>query len=141
MRMPIVALLCGSLAVAVAGAPGPTGAPAYSLSVVEPLYRAGEIVVATSAPPQFDLMLERDMPTTGWALTVDAVEVDDESRRIVARISEIAPAGAAAQVITATPCRLPLGKLTRGLYVVEIWQRRGATDPYGLVQTMTLRAR
>ena len=141
MRTLICVLGCCSFVVALAGEPGPTLTPATSLTLVEPAFRSGEVLVATSMPPQFDLMLERDMPSTGWALQVDAVDVDTEAKRIVARISEIAPTGAAAQVITATPCRLPLGKLDRGVYVVEFRLRRGSAGGYGLVQAMAVRAR
>jgi hypothetical protein len=124
------------------GAAGPGGdAPARTLAVTEPAFRDVAIVVATSMPPQFELVLVRDMPTTGWTCVADAVEVDAATGRIVARLTERGPAGAAAQVVTATPCRVPLGKLARGRWLVELWLRRGADGRHTRVQALVVDAR
>ncbi len=118
MQRLTCAVWCCSFAACLAGGAGPPQTTATSLTVVDPAFQRAEVLVAMSMPPQFDVMLERNMPSTGWSLLVDAIEVDTGSGRIVARISEIAPTGAAAQMITATSCRLGLGKLSPGSYVL-----------------------
>ena len=92
-----------------------------------------EIAAAKSMPPQFQLVLTRDMPTTGWSLDVDTLNVDEEARRIVARISERGPDAVSAQVMTPTQLRLDVGTLDSGPWLLEIRSRRGAEDPYRLV--------
>jgi hypothetical protein len=92
-----------------------------------------EIVAAKSMPPQFQIVLTRDMPTAGWNLEVDALEVDEEARRIVARISERGPQGVSAQVVTPAKLHLEVGTLDSGPWLLEIRSRRSAEGPYGLV--------
>jgi hypothetical protein len=80
------------------------------------------------------------MPTPGFVLTVDSVEVDAATKRIVARITEVAPTGVSAQVITPTECQLPLGALASGRYVLELWTRRGSSGEHRLAQALVLAA-
>jgi len=127
----------GTLALTWAGGPG----PATSLSIIEPAFRDPQVVVATSMPPQFEIVFVRDMSTPGWSFSVDTVDVDEETGRITAKISDIPPDGNTAQVITATKCRLPLGKLAGGVYSLELWSRRGNEGPHVLTQALALRAR
>ncbi len=125
---------------------GETGSPATALAVVEPTFDEPQVAIATSNPPQFEIAFAREMPSTGWSCKVDGLEVSAETAasagRIVARITEVGPAGLSPQVITSTLCRLPLGRLERGVYVLELWVRRGSGDErYGLAQALALRAR
>jgi hypothetical protein len=141
MRRILWSLSLCTLALAVAGEPGPTETSATSLTIAEPAFRDPQVLVAMSMPPQFDLVLDRDMPTPGWSFTVDEVAVDLEHGRIVARISEVAPQGASAQVITETTCRVPLGKLPGGTYWLELWLRRGTALPHTPAQALVIHAR
>jgi hypothetical protein len=111
------------------------------VTLVEPAFSDPRILVAKSMPPQFDLLLEREMPTPGWSFVVDAIELDEEGRRIVARITEVGPTGNVAQVITKTACRLGLGRLRPGSYVLELRTRRAPTDEHRLSQALVLAAR
>ena len=70
-----------------------------------------------------------------WAKVVDAKE-----GRIRVRITEIAPEGIRTQVITPTPCRVPLGRLEPGVFALELWLRRG-DGPHVLAQVLVVRAR
>jgi hypothetical protein len=87
------------------------------------------------------IVFVREMPTPGWSFSVDAVEVDEESSRITAKISDIPPSGPTAQMISAAECRLGLGKLARGVYSLELWLRRGTEGPHVLTQALVVRAR
>ena len=137
MRWFIGLVLMGNCAVTVAGGPG----PATALSIPEPAFRDPQVVVATSMPPQFEIVLVRDMPTPGWSFSVDAVDVDEKSWRITAKITEVGPTGANVQVITPTKCRVPLGKLATGVYSLELWLRQGNAGPYRLAHALVVRAR
>jgi len=141
MRKTLWSLSLCTLALAAAGEPGPSARSATSLTIAEPAFRDPQVMVATSMPPQFDLVLDRDMPTPGWSFVVDEIAVDLEQGRILAKITEVAPPGATAQVITKTACRLPLGKLPRGSYWLELWLRRGADLPHARAQAFVVRAR
>jgi hypothetical protein len=134
-----LALLVAPAAIAAAEPAG--DAQALALVLAEPAFRDVEIVVAPSVPPGFDLLLVRDMPTPGWSCVADAVEVDAEERRIVARLTERGPEGAAAQVVTATTCRVRVGPLVRGPWLVELWLRRGTDAHHARVQAFVARAR
>lgn len=141
MRILAWTLSLGIVALAWAGAPGPGTPQATSLSIVEPSFHDPRVLVGESAPPQFEVVFVREMPSTGWDLTVDAVDVDEDAGRIVAKITEIAPTGMSAQVITPTTCRVPLENLHRGVYSLELWLRRGAGRPHVLTQALVLRSR
>ena len=114
---------------------------ATSLTLVEATFESPQIIVATSMPPQFEISFRRNMPTTGWDHMVDSVTVDQETRRIVAKVTEVHPGGTSAQVITPTKCRVPLGRLAPGRYLLELWVRRGADQPHTLAQALVVNAR
>jgi hypothetical protein len=141
MRKLAWTLSLGIVALTWAGAPGPGTPYATSLSIVEPSFHEPRVIVDPSATPRFEIVLVREMPSTGWDLSVDSVDIDEDSGRIVARITEIAPAGMSAQVITPTSCRVPLENLPRGVYALELWLRRGAGRPHALTQALVLRSR
>lgn len=127
-------------ACAPSGADGP-GERATRLTVREPGFSRAEIVVLKSLPPKFELVLQREMPTPGWSFEQDDVEVDAEAGRIVVRLSEIAPKGVVTQVLTLTACRIPLGTLEPGRYVVEIRLRRGSSGRHEPVHALVVEAR
>jgi hypothetical protein len=137
MRWSIGFVLMSAYAVTVAGGPG----PATVLSIPEPAFRDPQVVVATSMPPQFEIVFVRDMPTPGWRFSVDTVDVDEESWRITAKITEVGPTGVNVQMIAPTKCRVPLGKLATGVYSLELWLRQGNTGPYRLAHALVVRAR
>ena len=118
---------------------GPVEPRATSIRLIESTFGNPEIVVGTSMPPQFDITFKREMPTTGWDHVLDSVTVD--SGRIVVKLTEVRPLGTVAQVITPTTFRLPLGRLTPGRYLLELWVRRGTDHPHALSQALVLAAR
>jgi hypothetical protein len=137
-----VALIGVALVASCAAAQGnPPGPRATSLVPEPPAFSDPQVLVATSMPPQFEVVLTREMPTPGFTFAVDSLEVDEQAGRIVARISEVRPQGITTQVITSTPCRLPLGTLAPGRYALEIRLRRGTTGPHVLSQALVLVAR
>jgi hypothetical protein len=113
---------------ACAGATEPTFSERAALK--EPAYDDISLSMAKTLPPQFDLMLERRMPSPGWKLEVNSVKIDETERRIVVRATEHRPGGMVATVITPTKMRVSLGKLTPGSYFVEIWVRRSDKGTY-----------
>ncbi len=138
------ALICLTLlvlSVTVWAGGGPTGPRATSLTLVEATFEDPQVIVATSMPPQFEISFTRSMPTTGWDHALDSVTVDQQPRRIVAKLTEIRPSGISAQVITPTKCRVPLGRLAPGRYLLELWVRRGADQPHTLAQALVVIAR
>jgi len=137
MRWFVGALILGTVVTARAGGPG----AATALSIAEPAFRDPQVVVAMSMPPQFEVVFVREMPTPGWSFAVDGVEIDAKSGRITAKISDIPPGGPTAQVITKTKFRLPLGKLSAGVYSLELWLRRGSEGQHALAQALVVRAR
>ena len=99
------------------------------------------VFVAKSTPDDLALTMRREMSSSGWALRLDSVDVDPSSRRIVVQITEKAPEGMAAQVITPTEVEIPLGPLEPGAYFVEIWGRRAPADRHEPVYALVIRAR
>ena len=136
LTVTLLALSC-----AVADVKKPTGSRATSLTQSPSVFRELRVLVATSMPPQFEIMMSRAMPTPGWSFVTDSLEIDDEAGRIVAQISEIRPEGVTAQVITSTSCRLQLGTLAPRRYLLEIWLRRGTGGAHALTQAIVLVAR
>jgi hypothetical protein len=120
---------------------GAEEAKASSLAIADPAFHDPEIRVLESAPTQFEIVLEREMPTPGWTFTVDAVETDEKTGRIVARVTENRPKGIVAQVITPGRLELRVGSLAKGRYVFEIWLRRGAATNHRPAHTLILSAR
>ena len=82
--------------------------------------------MAKSMPPQFTVALSREMPTAGWSFAVDTIEVDEDSRRIVAKVTQSAPKDMAAQVLTPTWLNLNVGTLAPGRYFLELFVRDDA---------------
>lgn len=147
MRLNV--LLVAALALGCAGvvAPGgeaggavPETPKARGLVVREARYTDPEVAVLKSLPPQFEMTLLGEMPTPGFTLEVDAVEVDDSPQRIRAMVTEHGPTGVTSQVLTKTPLRLSLGTLTPGNYILELWLRRDPTKPHTLHQVILLTA-
>jgi hypothetical protein len=114
---------------------------AMAMSVADTAFHDPKFLMAKSMPPQFTLMLTREMPTPGWSFEVDDVDIDEDAGRIVARITEVAPDGMSAQVITDTPLRIPLGMIGKGRYLIEIHVRRGASGEHRLAQALVVDAR
>jgi len=134
--VPSSVLLILALAAAADENPAP---PASALALAETRFENPRVLVAMSNPPQFDVVFTREMPTPGFSFVVDAVDV--EPGRIVARLTEVPPTGQTAQVITKADCRVPLGRLARGTYLLELWVRRGPSAPHALEHALVLRAR
>ncbi len=115
-----------------------SGESASRLTAVEGEYGAPRIAATRSVPPQFVLVFERQTPTPGYTLRQDAVEIDAERGRIVARVSEVPPGGMVAQVISEAELRLNLGAVPTGRWVLEIHARRGDAGEYRLQQALVL---
>ena len=113
---------------------------ARGLIVREARYTEPEVAVLKSLPPQFEVTLLGEMPTPGFTLEVNSVEVDESSARIRALVTERAPEGVTSQVLTRTKLRLPLGTLAPGTYILELWLRRDPTKPHTLHQALLLTA-
>ena len=139
-----LALLAGFVLSTVASAapaeprPAPRAARAW---IVEEEVNKVEIVAARTEPPTFTLVLVREMPTPGFTWRVDALDVDVRGRRITARLTESAPQGIVAQVITPTRFELPLGEIEPGSYFVELWSRRDAAGEHRPAHALVLEAR
>lgn len=127
--------------VAFAGQPPEPGTKARELRVTEGAFKNPQIAVLKSMPPQFHLSLEKEMPTPGWELGVDSLEIDAEAGRIVARLTERAPTGMVAQVVTPTWVRLELGTLDPGRYLIELRVRRSASEKYRAEHVLIVDAR
>ncbi len=129
-------MLVAVTALACAAGAGATGGAAVANDVAtrvawdEQSFEPVRVRVLESDPPRFVLVWSREMPTPGYALRVDSVAVDDEAGRIVARISELAPSGMVAQVITRTELSIEVGPLPAGRYVVEVRSRKGDKGAY-----------
>ncbi|HXV76352.1 MAG TPA: protease complex subunit PrcB family protein [Candidatus Polarisedimenticolaceae bacterium] len=99
------------------------------------------VVTGEAAPVEFTLSIAREMPTPGWRLEVDAVEIDAGAHRIAVRVTERGPAGIVAQVITETPFEIPLGPIEPGSYFVEIWARPSSEVAHQPAHALVVRAR
>lgn len=101
-----------------------------------------ELEVHALAPSSagFQLVIRRDLPSAGWGLRVDAVAVDPDAHRIEVRLTEIAPEGMAATVITRVEARAELGPLAVGRWFVEIRTRERDGGPYRPVHAAVLTA-
>ena len=142
--VPLRLALLAGLALAVpasAAPPEPQTSPRASRAwVVEEEVDKIEIVAARTEPPTFTLVLVREMPTPGFTWRIDSLDVDAPNRRITARLSEIAPQGIVAQVITPTRFELPLGELAAGSYFVELWTRRDVSREHRPSHALVLEA-
>ncbi len=99
-----------------------------------------EVIVRKSMPPQFVVIFDRDMPTPQWKFELDGVDVAPETGRIVAKITELPPEGFVSQVISPHKCRIDVGTVAKGKYVMELWVRRGKNGSHRLAQAFVLNA-
>ncbi len=99
-----------------------------------------EVIIRKSTPPQFEVVFDREMPTPQWKFELDGVDVDPETGRIVAKITELPPDGYVSQVITRHKCRIDLGTVSKGKYVMELWVKRGKDGSHRLAQAFVLNA-
>lgn len=128
----ILACLSCSAFVPAVGQSGSSATPAKSLRVV-----AGEIESSLSFKPsdetdsdapRFVALWQRQMPTPGWTFEIDDTQV--EGHRIIVRMTEVAPSGMSAQVMTRTTVKVAIGAVPRGRYVLEIQSRRDGSKPH-----------
>jgi hypothetical protein len=103
---------------------------AKHLVQMENWVRRVKIETMESAPPQFAVVLTVAMPTPLWKLKVDKVAKPDADGRIKVSITGTRPAGMLPQVITNTKIRVPLGRLPKGRYLLEVFGRNDATLPH-----------
>ena len=100
------------------------------MQIPEPAFQRPVVEVLESHPVQFVIVFDREMPTPGWTSTVDSVDVDRKTGRIVVKITDQAPEGMVAQVITPTKLRIKVGSLPNGRFVLELRARRGEDGDY-----------
>jgi len=130
----LVAIPLAALALLAAGdqdtkkTPKPKGAK--HLVEMENWVRRVKIETMESAPPQFAAILTVAMPTPGWKLKVDKVAKPDAGGRIKVSITGTRPDGGWPQVITNTKIRVPLGRLPKGRYLLDVFGRYDATLPH-----------
>ena len=138
LQIGVCALLCSTTWVAGGGNGGDR---AVRMVVPESTIHDVEIAMSKSMPPQFHITFKRDVPTPSWSLALDSLELDETSRRIVARVTEARSSGGiSAQVITGRSLKLDLGTLAPGNYVLEIHVRRGTDGAYRPEHAMILAA-
>ncbi|MHC4512133.1 MAG: hypothetical protein ACYTGW_09900 [Planctomycetota bacterium] len=92
--------------------------------------RRVKIETMESAPPQFAVVLTVSMPTPLWKLKVDKVARPDADGRIKVSITGTRPAGLLPQVVTDAKIRVPLGRLPKGRYLLEVYGRDDAKKPH-----------
>lgn len=118
----------------------PAGPHASRVGLLNKALEKLEIVSLSSAPPQFLLRGEREMPTPGWSFHVDSIRSDGQGH-ITVYITDIPPAAdAPAQMIVPTVLSIQLGGLRQGRYVVELHTRRSPSERYRLLQADVLEA-
>ena len=111
-----------------AGGAEPT--PAKRIAIVPSPFTDLKLAPATDGEAGFVLTLKRDMPTPGWQVTVDEVDIDVDAGRITVRLTDAGPKGMVAQVITPTTFTVPLGALPKGTWVLEVHGRRKVGAPH-----------
>jgi hypothetical protein len=125
--MALAALCCTAKYAQAPQAPQARKTPkAMQLRVTPAAFGTPRVHMAKSMPPQFTLALSREMPTPGWTFSVDEIEVDETSRRIIAKVTQTAPEGMTAQVLTPTWLNLDLGTIDPGRYFLELYVRDAA---------------
>ena len=107
-----------------------SGGPASRCWIPETRVQGAEIIAHKSTPPTFTLVIEQEMPTPGWTFEIDAVEFDEGAPRVTLKLTEMAPGGIVAQVLTGSRVEIPLGAIEAGAYFVELWTRRDAGKPH-----------
>jgi len=133
MRGLTMRMLTGSIVVAglvVISCSVASGGPASRAWIPETRVQGAEVVADESEPTGFTLVVEQEMPTPGWTFQIDIVEVDAESLRVTVKLTEAAPGGIVAQVLTSTRIEIPLGTIEPGAYFVELWTRRDGGKPH-----------
>lgn len=119
----------------------PPQAPfAGSLHFVEPTVHSLELSGLRTHPPQFVLRGRRTLPTPGWTMHVDAVEVDAQARQIAVRLTDMPPEGPGVQMTGETPLTVQLGELRTGRYAIQLHSRRSPSEPYQLLQAVVIEA-
>jgi hypothetical protein len=103
-------------------------------------YQKIRVVAEDSMPPRFTLTLTREMPTPGWTIRIDSVDVDRENRRITVKATEEGPDGITSQVITPTEFQIPFGTVEPGSYFLELWTRRAEERPHQPAHALILLA-
>jgi len=93
-------------------------------------YQRIRVVAEESKLPRFTLTLTREMPTPGWTIRIDSVDLDRQNRRITVKATEVGPDGITSQVITPTEFQIPLGTVEPGSYFLELWTRRAEERPH-----------
>ncbi len=116
-------------------------AAATKMWVPETGFERARVVAAKSMPPQFTLVMQREMPTPGWTFRIDSLDIDQQHRRIAVQLTEVAPTGITTQVITPTPLELPLGTVEPGHYFVELSTRRAVDQPHEPAHALVVIAR
>jgi hypothetical protein len=106
------------------------GDPASRMWIPDTRVQGAEVVADESEPTKFTLVVEREMPTPGWTFEIDTIEVDTNAARITVKLTEAAPDGIVAQVLTPGRIEVPLGTIEPGAYFVELWTRREAGKPH-----------
>ena len=134
--VPFAAMLA-----ACAASPGDAGEPrlASALLRVPEVYRL-DAVEEGAGPGRFAIVLERDAPTPGWTAAVDEVGVDPDRGRIRVDLTESAPSGMVAQVITPLRVEVGIEAVPEGTYVLEVRSRRAADRPFRTVHVSVLSA-
>lgn len=126
--------------VSIAAAGAPDAPPATRLVVPEPAFYGATTTAAGTDVSRFRVVFKRDMPTPGYRFEVDGVEVDTVAGRIEVRVTEVAPDGMVAQVITPAELAIQLGPLDVRTYVLEIRLRRRGESDYRLSHATVLSA-
>jgi hypothetical protein len=118
-----------------------SGGPASRAWIPDTTVQGAEVVAEESGPTRFTLVVKREMPTPGWTFQIDTVEVDADSQRVTVKLTEAAPVGMVAQVLTPARIEIPLGTIEPGAYFVELWTRREAGKPHGPSHALLMIAR
>ena len=104
--------------------------PASRMWIPDTRVQDAEVVADESEPTRFTLVVKREMPTPGWTFQIDSIEVDADTARVIVKLTEVAPGGIVAQVLTPARIEVPLSTIEPGAYFVELWIRRGAAKPH-----------
>ena len=107
-----------------------SGGPASRMWIPDTRVKDAEVVADESKPAKFTLVVNREMPTPGWTFEIDTIEVDADAARVTVKLTEAAPDGIVAQVLTPGRIEVPLGTIEPGAYFVELWIRRQAGKPH-----------
>lgn len=119
----------------------PPQAPfASSLHFVEPTVHSLELSGLRTHPPQFVLRGLRTLPTPGWSMHVDSVEIDQQAHQVAVRLTDMPPEGPGVQMTGDAPLTVQLGVLRTGRYAIQLHSRRSPSEPYQLLQSVVIEA-